>query len=41
MCYGTNIRINPPLVIDEATALEGLDILDEAMDEVFRRKPVG
>jgi 4-aminobutyrate aminotransferase-like enzyme len=41
MCYGANIRINPPLVIDEATALEGLDILDEAMDEVFRRKPAG
>ena len=35
MCYSHVIRINPPLVIDEATALEGLEILDEAMDAVF------
>jgi len=35
MCYSHVIRINPPLVIDEATALEGLDILDEAMETVF------
>jgi 4-aminobutyrate aminotransferase/(S)-3-amino-2-methylpropionate transaminase len=41
MCYSHNIRINPPLVIDEATALEGLDILDEAMDAVFRVKRAG
>jgi 4-aminobutyrate aminotransferase/(S)-3-amino-2-methylpropionate transaminase len=38
MCYGPNIRINPPLVIDEASALEGLEILDGAMEDVFRRK---
>lgn len=35
MCYGHAIRINPPLVIDEPTALEGLDILDEAMGAAF------
>ncbi|HEY6146409.1 MAG TPA: aminotransferase class III-fold pyridoxal phosphate-dependent enzyme, partial [Thermoanaerobaculia bacterium] len=40
MCYSHVIRINPPLVIDEATALEGLDALDEAMAAVSaRRKP--
>jgi len=32
MCYSNTIRINPPLMIDEATALEGLEILDAAMD---------
>jgi len=29
MCYGPRIRINPPLVIDLATALEGVEILEE------------
>lgn len=41
MCYSHIVRINPPLVIDEATALEGLDILDEAMATVFARKDLG
>lgn len=35
MCYSHAIRINPPLNIDEATALEGLAILDEAMGAVL------
>lgn len=34
MCYSYNIRINPPLPITEAQALEGLDILDEAFAEL-------
>ncbi len=38
MCYSSSIRINPPLVIDEQTALEGLQILDEAMAAVFASK---
>jgi len=37
MCYGSTVRINPPLVIDEATALEGLDIFDEALGVVVER----
>ena len=36
MSYTPIIRINPPLNIDEATALEGLDILDEALGAVAR-----
>jgi 4-aminobutyrate aminotransferase-like enzyme len=28
MCYGPRIRINPPLVIDLETALEGVEILE-------------
>ena len=36
MSYNPIIRINPPLNIDEATALEGLEILDEALAAVFR-----
>ncbi len=35
MCYGPVIRINPPLTISEETALEGLEILDEAMGAVI------
>ncbi len=35
MSYTPIIRINPPLNIDEPTALEGLDILDEALGAVF------
>jgi len=35
MCYSPAIRINPPLTIDEATALDGLDRLDGAMTAVF------
>lgn len=37
MCYGPRIRINPPLIIDEATALEGIDILEESFVAVARR----
>ena len=36
MCYSHIIRINPPLVISEETALRGLAILDEAMQVVAR-----
>ena len=35
MSYTPVIRINPPLNIDEATALEGLELLDEAIAAVF------
>jgi 4-aminobutyrate aminotransferase / (S)-3-amino-2-methylpropionate transaminase / 5-aminovalerate transaminase len=35
MSYTPVIRINPPLNIDEATALEGLDLLDEAIGALF------
>lgn len=35
MSYNPIIRINPPLNIDEQTALEGLEILDEALAAVF------
>ncbi|HWQ68588.1 MAG TPA: aminotransferase class III-fold pyridoxal phosphate-dependent enzyme, partial [Patescibacteria group bacterium] len=34
MCYSYNIRINPPLVITEQQALEGLSILDQAFAEL-------
>jgi 4-aminobutyrate aminotransferase-like enzyme len=36
MSYTPVIRINPPLSIDEATALEGLEILDEAIGALAR-----
>jgi 4-aminobutyrate aminotransferase / (S)-3-amino-2-methylpropionate transaminase / 5-aminovalerate transaminase len=36
MSYSPVIRINPPLSIDEPTALEGLEILDEALGAVSR-----
>jgi 4-aminobutyrate aminotransferase-like enzyme len=36
MSYTPVIRINPPLSIDEATALEGLEILDGALGAVSR-----
>jgi 4-aminobutyrate aminotransferase-like enzyme len=36
MSYAPIIRINPPLNIDEATALEGLEILDEAIGATAR-----
>jgi len=35
MVYSPTIRINPPLVITEAAALEGLEILDEALGVVI------
>ena len=42
MCYGPRIRINPPLSIDEATAIEGLELLEEAFaavaDEIGGRR---
>jgi len=34
MCYGPRIRINPPLVIDAETALEGVDILDAIFQDL-------
>ena len=37
MCYSHIIRINPPLIIREETALKGLAILDEAMQAVARQ----
>ena len=37
MCYGPVIRINPPLVITEREALQGLTILDEALTAVEAR----
>jgi 4-aminobutyrate aminotransferase-like enzyme len=36
MTYSPSIRINPPLVIQEDTALAGLEILDEALGAVGR-----
>lgn len=36
MCYGPVVRICPPLVISEETALEGLAILDDALATVTR-----
>jgi 4-aminobutyrate aminotransferase/(S)-3-amino-2-methylpropionate transaminase len=37
MGYNPDIRINPPLVIDEATADEGLSIMDDAFAHVADR----
>ena len=37
MTYSPSIRINPPLVIREDTALAGLAILDEALTVVLRQ----
>lgn len=36
MTYSATVRINPPLVITEDQALEGLAILDEALEAVVR-----
>jgi 4-aminobutyrate aminotransferase-like enzyme len=36
MSYTSPIRINPPLVITEGEALEGLGILEEALEAVLR-----
>ncbi len=36
MCYSYNVRINPPLIITEDQALEGLDILDETFAELAK-----
>ena len=37
MTYSPTIRINPPLVITEDLAREGLAILDEALGVVLQR----
>jgi 4-aminobutyrate aminotransferase / (S)-3-amino-2-methylpropionate transaminase / 5-aminovalerate transaminase len=37
MTYAPSIRINPPLIIREETALAGLAILDEALEVVSRQ----
>lgn len=34
MAYNPEVRINPPLVIDEATAEEGLDIFEQGLRDV-------
>ena len=36
MSYAPSVRIQPALTIDEATALEGLEILGEVFDLVAR-----
>jgi 4-aminobutyrate aminotransferase-like enzyme len=36
MSYTPVIRINPPLNIDETTALDGLEIFDEALAATAR-----
>jgi 4-aminobutyrate aminotransferase-like enzyme len=36
MTYSATVRINPPLIISEETALAGLAILDEALEAVVR-----
>ncbi len=38
MAYSPRVRINPPLVISEAEAREGVDILEEAMDAFASRR---
>lgn len=37
MGYNPDIRINPPLIIDEATAAEGIEIMDEVFTDVADR----
>ena len=41
MCYSPTIRINPPLVITEEQALEGLAIFDEALGAVAKEWKLG
>ncbi|HVP39382.1 MAG TPA: aspartate aminotransferase family protein [Candidatus Saccharimonadales bacterium] len=36
MAYTSSFRVNPPLVLDEATAMEGMDLLEEAFAETER-----
>ncbi len=36
MCYAPIVRISPPLVISEDQALQGLELLDEALTTVIR-----
>ena len=38
MAYNPSLRINPPLVITEAEALRGLDLLGESLAAVSRRR---
>jgi 4-aminobutyrate aminotransferase-like enzyme len=38
MAYNPSLRINPPLVISEREALDGLARLDESLDAVRRRR---
>ncbi len=38
MAYNPSLRINPPLVISEAEALRGLELLGESLDAVSRRR---
>ena len=38
MAYNPSLRINPPLVISEAEALKGLELLAESLDAVRRRR---
>jgi 4-aminobutyrate aminotransferase-like enzyme len=40
MVYSPVIRINPPLNIDAGTALEGLEIFDEALTRVTKECPL-
>lgn len=37
MSYNPDIRINPPLIIDEATAAEGIDIMDAAFGVIAEK----
>jgi 4-aminobutyrate aminotransferase-like enzyme len=41
MCYAPTIRINPPLVITEEQALEGLAIFDEALGAIAKEWKLG
>lgn len=41
MCYSHIIRINPPLVINEEAALQGVAILDEAMGAIAKAGRLG
>jgi len=41
MAYASRVRINPPLVITEAEADEGMAILDEAFTELSRERDPG
>ncbi len=40
MAYNPSLRVNPPLVITAKQALEGLDLLGEAMDAVRKRRSI-
>jgi 4-aminobutyrate aminotransferase-like enzyme len=38
MAYNPSLRINPPLVITEKQALDGLDLMADAMNVVAKRR---